>query len=149
MITRPLDLAAKMRSDPRSFDWLFFVNGGLIVLFFFLFGSRFVLAPGLALEPRLAEIAGANATARMTTEVISVLSSGQILTRDGTRKLEELTAWLVKQRGNEREPTLLVHAGGAGAIARLVEISNAAQLAGYKVLLAAEDVRPTERAGGR
>ena len=46
MITRPLDLASKLRPEPRNFDWLFFVNAGLLVLFFVLFGSRFVLAPG-------------------------------------------------------------------------------------------------------
>ena len=32
MITRPLDIAAKLRPEPRNFDFLFFVNGGLLVL---------------------------------------------------------------------------------------------------------------------
>ena len=32
MITRPLDLASRLRPEPRSFDWLFYVNGGVIVL---------------------------------------------------------------------------------------------------------------------
>ena len=45
MITRPLDLAAKLRPPPRSFDALFWVNVGVVVGFFALFGSRFVLAP--------------------------------------------------------------------------------------------------------
>ena len=31
MITRPLDLASKMRPEPRNFDWLFYVNAGLLV----------------------------------------------------------------------------------------------------------------------
>ena len=32
MITRPLDLASKLRPEPRNFDWLFFVNAGLLSL---------------------------------------------------------------------------------------------------------------------
>ena len=47
MITRPLELSSRLRPEPRTFDWVFYVNGGLIVLFFSLFGSQFVLAPGL------------------------------------------------------------------------------------------------------
>ena len=53
MITRPLDLAAKMRAEPRSFDALFYVNVGVLALFFLVFGSRFVLAPGLGVDFKL------------------------------------------------------------------------------------------------
>src|SRR5207248_1917121 len=63
MITRPLDLAAKLRPEPRNFDFLFLVNGGLLVLFFLLFESRFVLAPGLGLDLHLPEVPGARSGA--------------------------------------------------------------------------------------
>lgn len=49
MITRPLDLASRLRPPPRGLDWLFVMNVALVALFFSLFGSRFVLAPGLGL----------------------------------------------------------------------------------------------------
>ena len=67
MITRPLDLASKLRPPPRNLDMLFLVNGGLLVLFFMLFGSRFVLSPGLGVDFRLPVMAGALANATATT----------------------------------------------------------------------------------
>ena len=76
MITRPLDLASRLRPPPRSFDSLFFVNVGVIALFFFVFGSRFVLAPGLGVNFTLPELRGADAGAARTTHVISVARPG-------------------------------------------------------------------------
>ena len=49
MITRPLDLESRLRPPPRDLDLVAWVNVGLIVLFFGLLGSRFVLAPGLVI----------------------------------------------------------------------------------------------------
>ena len=60
MITRPLDLAAKLRPEPRRFDALFYVNVGVLALFFLVFGSRFVLAPGLGLDFKLPEMPAAH-----------------------------------------------------------------------------------------
>src|SRR4051812_31791048 len=82
MITRPLDLGSKLRPPPLNFDWLFVANAGLLALFFMVFGSRFVLAPGLGVAFRLPTVAGANAAARPPTHVINVLESGQIFTAD-------------------------------------------------------------------
>jgi hypothetical protein len=59
MITRPLDLAGKLRPGPRNFDFVFLVNGGLIALFFTLFGSPYVLAPGLGVDFVMPEMSGA------------------------------------------------------------------------------------------
>ena len=61
MLTRPLELASRLRPAPRGLAWPFLVNAGLLVLFFSLFGSRFVLAPGLGVDFRLPTVAGANA----------------------------------------------------------------------------------------
>ena len=61
MITHPLDLASRLRPPPRNHDVLFFLNGALIMMFFVLFGSRFVLAPGLGVDFRLPEMARAGA----------------------------------------------------------------------------------------
>src|SRR6476620_1297046 len=97
MITRPLDLASKLRPEPRSMDAVFFVNAGLLVLFFSLFGSRFVLAPGLGLDFRLPTAVGARANARIATHMINVISSGQIFTSDGSRTKEQFTVWLNAQ----------------------------------------------------
>jgi biopolymer transport protein ExbD len=47
MITRPLDLEARLSPPPRDLDFVAWVNVAVIALFFGLLGSRFVLAPGL------------------------------------------------------------------------------------------------------
>jgi biopolymer transport protein ExbD len=139
MITRPLDLASKLRPEPRNFDWLFFVNAGLLVLFFSLFGSRFVLAPGLGIDFRLPTVAGATAGARAPTHVISVINSGQIFTSDGLRKLGDLRNWLAQNAKNTRSPLLLVRGSSGVPMSVLADIANAATATGYEVLWAASE----------
>jgi biopolymer transport protein ExbD len=138
MITRPLDLAEKLRPEPRSFDWLFFVNAGLIVLFFSLFGSRFVLAPGFGLM-ELPAIAGANANARPTTHYITVVGPGQVIAGDGLRDREQLRVWLEVQAKTTSEPTLLVLANRDVSMSVLADIVSVAQAAGFHIQVAATE----------
>jgi ABC-type transport system involved in cytochrome c biogenesis permease subunit len=145
MITRPLELSARLRPEPRNFDWLFFVNAGLLGLFFALFGSRFVLTPGLVLAP----IAGADANARAPTHVISVVDAAQVFAGDGLRKITDLREWLGKQATTAKAPLLLVRSGAETPLAVLAEISSAANAAGFEVLLAASEPGAGARAGGR
>lgn len=146
MITRPLDLASKLRRPPRNFDVLFFVNVGLIVLFFLLFGSRFVLAPGLGVEFRMPELSGARAGAATTQRVISVLPSGQIFA-DGLLNLPQLREWLKAEAQKLKEPSLLVRADADVPVSRLAEIVSAATEAGFtRVVLGAE--QPAASADG-
>lgn len=142
MITRPLDLASRLRPEPRSFDWLFLVNGGLVVLFFTLFGSRFVLAPGVAVLPA---IAGATAGARITTHQISVVSANQIFAGDGLRDLEQLNEWLVQQAKEGRHPTpvLLLQVNARVEFDVVARIGSMANTNGFQVQIAAvEPVQP-------
>ena len=108
MITRPLDLAAKLRPPPRNFDFVFLVNGGLIVMFFMLFGSRFVLAPGLGVDFIMPEMPGAVAGAARTTHVVSVIRPGLIFVDDGAINFEQLKEWLKVQAKTTPQPSLLV-----------------------------------------
>jgi biopolymer transport protein ExbD len=149
MITRPLDLAAKLRPEPRSCDWLFFVNGGLIVMFFSLFGSKFVLAPALGLDFQLPVEAGAMAEARPPTSFISVTSSGQIFAGDGLRTIAQLQGWLRQEvAAARRPPVLLVRANRGVRVDILTEITSVARSAGFTgVLLAA--VEPAPAGAGR
>jgi|GEM_PF-329835 len=98
MITRPLDLSSRLRAAPRSFDALFWVNVGALVLFFGLFGSRFVLAPGLGVDFYLPELGGARGGAVRTTHVISMARSGLVFTDDGALPLEQIGGWLAAQK---------------------------------------------------
>lgn len=149
MITRPLDLASKLRPEPRNFDWLFFVNGGLIVLFFALFGSRFVLAPGLGVDFQLPRVGNAHAEARATTHFISVVSAGQIFAGDGLRSMDQLGLWLKEQAKTVKEPSLLVRASAGVRAAVLTDITSVAKAAGFSVVLAAEESTTRTGEGGR
>jgi|APGre2960657468_1045069.scaffolds.fasta_scaffold237221_2 biopolymer transport protein ExbD len=149
MITRPLDLAARLRPEPRHFDWLFYVNAGLIGLFFALFGSPFVLAPGMPLNFELPAATGAEAAAAAPTSVVSVTDSGQIFA-DGLRTLEQLQDWLREEARKHREPVLVVRVGRAVPISLLAQIANAAVEAGFRrVLSAAVEPEPSRPNGGR
>lgn len=139
MITRPLDLASKLRPEPRSFDVVFFVNVGLIVLFFSLFGSRFVLAPGLGVDFQMPELHGARAGAAPTQRVISVLPSGQVFA-DGLLNMAQLRDWLRTEARKLKEPSLLVRASAGVPLEQLAEIVGAATEAGFtRVVVGAEE----------
>jgi biopolymer transport protein ExbD len=140
MITRPLDLAPKLRPEPRNFDFLFFVNGGLLVLFFLLFGSRFVLAPGLGVGFQLQEMSGARSGAAQTTHRITVKSSGLIFIEDGPADLERLGKWLEGEAKKTRQPSLLIIASRDVPGGEIAEIANVAHAAGFvNVQWAAEE----------
>lgn len=139
MITRPLDLASKLSPPPRSFDVFFYVNVGLLALFFSVFGSRFVLAPGLGVDFQLPRMAGADDGARQTTHVVSVLQSGQIFAGDGLMNLPQLREWLKAQALTVPHPVLLVRASANVTGSSLTEITSAARQAGFGVVLAVEE----------
>lgn len=158
MITRPLDLTSRLRPPPRSLDFLFLVNGGLIVLFFLLFGSRFVLAPGLGISEQggydaaagfsLPVASGAAVWAAPATVVISVPRSNMVLAENGMYNYAQLRAWLAGRAKQEKNPTLLVRADARVPLQDLVTISEMARAAGFvRVQLAAEPPPPGAAAG--
>ena len=150
MITRPLDLASRLKPAPRNFDALFFINVALLVFFFALFGSHFVLAPGLGVDFRLPVIAGANASARAPTHVISVLATGQIFTSHGARKLQEMEDYLSLQARGTPEPVLLVRGDAAVPSAVVGTLTSAARRAGFvEVLWAVGESSQPAGTGGR
>ncbi len=136
MITRPLDLASRLRDEPRSFDWLFYVNGGLIALFFSLFASPFVLSPVLAVDFRLPELAAANVEAQPATHYVTVTNPGQILARDGVFTIKQLKTWLTDQARTVPRPVLRVQASVDVPLLVFTEITDAARAAGFVVRLA-------------
>jgi biopolymer transport protein ExbD len=145
MITRPLELATRLRAEPRSFDWLFYVNGGLIVLFFFLFGSRFVLAPGLGVNFQLPTLAAANASLAPTTHRITVISATLILAGEGSiNSMKDLETWLTREAKKTRQPSLLVFVGASAPSSVFTDISRAAERAGF----AHVQIATQEPAGG-
>lgn len=145
MITRPLDLASRLRPEPRRFDTLFYVNVGALVLFFFVFGSRFVLAPGLGVDfqvPTMPSVSGA-----FTTSTISVKNSGQIFA-DGLLSLPQLREWLKAEAKRNKHPSLLVRMSAGVPVSLQTDIVSAAREAGFNsVMLAAEEATPNAPLG--
>ena len=148
MITRPLELASKLRPEPRNFDFVFLVNAGLIALFFSTVGSRFVLAPGLGVDFQMPAVAGARAGAAATTHHITVTPSGLIFLPDGPADLGRLRDWLKDEAKKTRQPTLLVRASAGVSAGAIANITSAAREAGFGVLWGAEEPR-APNSGGR
>lgn len=151
MIARPLDLASRLSPPPRRMEYVFFVNVGLIALMFLLFGSRFILAPGLP-GSFLPQAAGAREGAAPSTAYVSIRASGQILTSDGLMSADQLAAWLrAKQAASQRafatrgmRPVLLILADGGLPTATLAQIVSIASNAGFSatVIAAREPASP-------
>ncbi|MBE36068.1 MAG: hypothetical protein CMI16_11050 [Opitutaceae bacterium] len=139
MLTKPLDISSKLRPTPRGYDSLFWVNVGALVLFFTLFGSRFVLSPGLGVDFTVPEMPGAVNGAARTTHVISVARPGLIFTDDGALNWTQLQGWLIEQGHTVEKPSLLVRANAAIPVNELTDIISAAQQAGFQVQVAALD----------
>lgn len=96
MITRPLDLESRLSPPPRDLNAVAWVNVGLVVLFFSLLGSRFVLAPGVLVgvgESGVVELPMVNAssiTAVATSVVVTYRRDNVILFQGGMYTLTEL-----------------------------------------------------------
>jgi biopolymer transport protein ExbD len=147
MITRPLDLASKLRPEPRTFDALFYVNVGVLVLFFLVFGSQFVLSPGLGVDFVLPVDPNAVRNAVTTTSTISVKNSGQIFA-DGLLSLPQLREWLKVEAKKHKHPTLLLRMSAGVPVSLQTEIASAAGEAGFEsVTVAAEAPAATSTSG--
>jgi biopolymer transport protein ExbD len=132
MITRPLDLASRPRRAPRNFDAFYFINAGLIMLFFLMFGSRFVLAPGLGVGFALPTMKGAQATAVATNVFISMPRSGVVLVADqGKIDFTQLGGWLQARAKEHKAPVLLIRADGSVPMQDIADIEARAMAAGF------------------
>ena len=140
MITRPLDLSTRLRPPPRSYDHLFWVNGVLIVLFFFVFGSRFVLSPGIGVgrtEEMLPLAANAVQGAVPTQLTLNVTQAGQLYVDTGFVSFDQFRAWLESQAESHPDAVLLVHFNVRNATELLTRISDAANEVGIRVQMSA------------
>ena len=146
MITRPLNLLGHLRGEPTRLDAMFYVNVGLLAVFFLMFGSRFVLAPGLGVDFLVPSVQGASKGARTTTHQITVQRSGQILADDGLVTNRQLLEWLRREKSKTPKPSLLILASAGVPSDELAEIFSLAQDAGFSVIWGALD--PTAPGAG-
>jgi len=145
MITRPLDLESRMSPPPRDFNSVAWVNVGLIVLFFSLLGSRFVLATGVLVgvgEAGVIELPSVNpasASTAATSVVVSYRRDNVILFEGGMYSLAELRKHMERYTRNNPGSVMLVRADKQVSNQALADLFAMAGAVGFKnVLLAAE-----------
>jgi biopolymer transport protein ExbD len=139
MITRPLDLSSRLKRPPRGFETLFYVNGGLLVLFFVLFGSRFVTSPGLGLSFEVPVMPGALEGAVATDVVIAIKGDNMAFVEGAKVNFAGLRQYLAERAHGRSGLRLLVQADAALATRDLTEVYDMARAAGFaSVQIAAE-----------
>lgn len=145
MVTRPLDLLSRVRKPSTGVEWLHFVNAGLICLFFAIFGSRFVISPGIVVSNqshdgrfRLPVVSQAIQLGAATSIVISVAGPDLVFTEDGKYTFAEIRQWLLDKGRQHPGARLLLRTDTGLALGDFTEIVSAADKAGLVVLLAAE-----------
>ena len=142
MITRPLELSDRLREPPRSFDSLFFVNAVLLGLYFAIFGSRFVIAPGVELENPAFQVpasASAIAGAMPAALVIDLPRPGVVFTAEGQQNYARMAVWLQQQSTRWPGARVLVRADAQTVpMQDLLHVFELIRAAGFEVQLAAE-----------
>ncbi len=145
MITRPLDLESRLSPPPRDLNAVAWVNVGLIVLFFSLLGSRFVLATGVlvgvgeagAIE--LPVVSPASVSTAATSVVVSYRRDNVILFDGGMYSLAELRKHLEVYARKNPGSVLLVRADRQVSTQAWADLCAMAGSVGFaNVLLAAE-----------
>ena len=154
MITRPLELESRLSPPPRDLDFVAWVNVGVIVLFFALLGSRFVLTPGvpvggggekaldLPLCPRPADC-----NARPPTSVVlSYRRDNVILFEGGVYKLPELREALeTYAKQHPGKPCCWCWSDRQVSTQAFSELCEAAKKAGFANVVAAAEPAPADR----
>lgn len=149
MITRPLDLESRMSPPPRDFNAVAWVNVGLIVLFFSLLGSRFVLATGVLVGVgeagviELPSVDPASMSTAATPVVVSYRRDNVILFDGGMYSLTELRKHMEVYAKSNPGSVLLVRADKQVSNQALSDLYVMAGSVGFRnVLLAAEPAGP-------
>lgn len=139
MITRPLNLSSRLRPQPRGFEVLFYVNAGLLALFFVLFGSRFVLSPGLGVEFDVPSLPAAMAGAVSTDVVVAIKGADMAFVEGAKVNFSGLRQHLIERAREHKGLRLLVQADAALTTRDLTEVYDMAREAGFaSVQIAAE-----------
>ncbi len=143
MITRPLNLSSRLKPPPRGFEFLFFVNAGLIALFFVLFGSRFVLSPGLGLDFSVPVVGAALPGAVATDVVVAVKGADMAFVEGAKVNFAGLRQYLAERAKGHLGLRLLVQADSTLPTRELTEVYDMARAAGFASVQIAAEPPPT------
>jgi biopolymer transport protein ExbD len=146
MLTRPLDLASRLRPPPRNFDHVFLINIGLIALFFVVFDSPYVLAPALEVGGfEVPTVAGAEVGAPTPTLSITVTPGGSstsgpsIYVDSGHHNLAQFKERLRVHAGTVKSPVLWMRVDRRVPFGDWSDIRDAADDAGFRVYTAGQN----------
>ncbi len=139
MITHPLDLESKLSAVPRDLDMMFWVNVGVVMLFFSLLGSRFVLAPGLPVQlGNLILPVSKSTTQSAASVVISYRRDNMVIFEGGIFDLQDLRPRIQQYGKDHPGSVMLVRYDKAVSMQGFVDLCDLARAAGLSVLVAAE-----------
>lgn len=131
MITRPLNLSSRLKPAPRGFEAVFYVNAGLIALFFVLFGSRFVLSPGLGVDFDVPVMPAARAGAVATDVVVAIKGPDMAFVEGAKVTFGGLRQYLFERAQGRPGLRLLVQADAGLTTRDLTEVYEMARAAGF------------------
>lgn len=151
MITRPFDLVSRLSPPPRDLNAIAWVNVAVIVLFFGLLSSRFVLAPGLLIGAgsegfQLPASTGLQYTGTASV-VVSYRQDDVILFEGAIVKLPELRDRLARYAKQHPGEVLLLLADKHVSAQAVTELSVMAQSVGFAYVLMAGE-KPLANEGG-
>ncbi len=145
MITSPLDLKRQLPEPDTRINLVSFVDLCLIGLFFTLYSSRFVFAPGVAID--LSEVDSLARTGLPTPAVLTVRDNDILLFEGEIFRIEALGEKLdqfVRPRKTDGA-ALLVKADKSVDMQSILRICDMARKAGFgKVQLATDEKRERE-----
>ena len=143
MITRPLELEPRLSPPPRDFDVVFWLNAGVIALFFALLGSRFVLGTGLPVQvnqPASLELPEISSTVQgAASVVVSYRRDNMILFEGGIYELRDLKPLLAAYARKHAGAVMLVRVDQQVSMQGFLDLCELAREVGFgNVLVAAE-----------
>lgn len=151
MITRPLELESRLSPPPRDLDFVAWVNVAVIVLFFGLLGSRFVLAPGLPVGvggPGVIDLPSVGVAAGdpgPVSVVVSYRRDNVILFEGGMYSLTDLRRQMAVYTAKHPGAVMLVRADRQVSMQAFLDLCDMARSVGFaNVLVAAENSAAAE-----
>lgn len=152
MITRPFNFEAHLRPPSMALDLVPFVNVCALLLFFGMLGSRFILAPGVAMKLELPATAGAPHDALPTSRVLTVgeVDGREMLIFDGRiLNLASFERYLQERGQAFAGEVLLVRMDRDVSMVLLVRVCEMARHGGFETVMLATEPEPAVSPGGR
>ncbi len=149
MITRPLDLEAKLSAPPRDMDMLFWVNVGAVLLFFSLLGSRFVLPSGELVQvgSELVLPRSNSGTQGAASVVVSYRRDNMVIFEGGIFELKDLRPLLEQYAKEHPGSGMLLRYDKAVSMQGFVDLCDLARAAGFTSVLVAAEPQTNEESG--